>query len=416
MSISGTRGEATFARASCRLGTTARFLLFRGQTLTDQDLIARSAEGSADPRPGRRCRETGRRFVEGLPEIYIVSNVKVNGEPIGSLGDGEAVWHTDMSYLDLPPKASMLYALEMPADRRQHVVLHHVRHLRGAARSRSATASPASRSSTMAPSTAAAMCARASRRPTIRAHSPGAVHPLVCTHPGDRPAHALPRPPPQRLSGQGSSSRDSEALLDELWSVRRPAASSAGSSVWRVGDLVRGTTAAPCIGAMLSILSSRRITRAAPRSRATRGRSDQSAIRLQEVGCDGGDLLTGGVAALSAPLRRVRSSAAKYPDRPIRLVVPLPPGGGYDAVGRPFGPTKMKSVLGTDGRRESGGGGSSARRRCGRPRARTATPSCLAARARTSPRRLLKSQSAVRSAQGSRAGRRTWCCPRLRVS
>jgi taurine dioxygenase len=37
--------------------------------------------------------ENGRRFVEGLPEIYIVSNVKVDGEAIGSLGDGEAVWH-----------------------------------------------------------------------------------------------------------------------------------------------------------------------------------------------------------------------------------------------------------------------------------------------------------------------------------
>ena len=33
---------------------------------------------------------------------------------IGSLGAGEAVWHTDMSYLDDPPKASMLYALEVP--------------------------------------------------------------------------------------------------------------------------------------------------------------------------------------------------------------------------------------------------------------------------------------------------------------
>ena len=52
--------------------------------------------------------------MEGLPEIYIVSNVKVNSEPIGSLGDGEAVWHTDMSYLEVPPKASMLYALEVP--------------------------------------------------------------------------------------------------------------------------------------------------------------------------------------------------------------------------------------------------------------------------------------------------------------
>ena len=58
--------------------------------------------------------ENGRRFVDGKPEIYVVSNVIENGVPIGSLGAGEAVWHTDMSYWTDPPKASMLYALEMP--------------------------------------------------------------------------------------------------------------------------------------------------------------------------------------------------------------------------------------------------------------------------------------------------------------
>src|SRR5262245_18470979 len=87
-------------------------LLFRDQTLSDHDLIAFSRRlGDLDWAP---VQETGRRFVEGLPEIYIVSNVLVNEEPIGSLGDGEAVWHTDMSYLEMPPKASMLYALEVP--------------------------------------------------------------------------------------------------------------------------------------------------------------------------------------------------------------------------------------------------------------------------------------------------------------
>ena len=49
-----------------------------------------------------------------------------NGVAIGSLGAGEAVWHTDMSYLEDPPKASMLYAIEIPPVGRQYRVHQHV--------------------------------------------------------------------------------------------------------------------------------------------------------------------------------------------------------------------------------------------------------------------------------------------------
>ena len=88
-------------------------LLFRGQQLSDDALIAFSRRfGQLDLAP---IQETGRRFVQGVPELYVVSNVVKDGEPIGSLGAGEAVWHTDMSYLPRPPKASALYALEIPA-------------------------------------------------------------------------------------------------------------------------------------------------------------------------------------------------------------------------------------------------------------------------------------------------------------
>jgi len=87
-------------------------LLVRGQHLSDTDLIAFSRHfGALDHAP---IQENGRRFVEGYPEIYVVSNVVEYGVAIGSLGAGEAVWHTDMSYLPDPPKASMLYALEVP--------------------------------------------------------------------------------------------------------------------------------------------------------------------------------------------------------------------------------------------------------------------------------------------------------------
>src|ERR1700758_4000464 len=87
-------------------------LLFRGQQLTDDDLIAFSRRfGDLDWAP---IQETGRRFVDGYPEIYVVSNVIENGVPIGSLGAGEAVWDTDMSYLENPPKPRLWSALEIP--------------------------------------------------------------------------------------------------------------------------------------------------------------------------------------------------------------------------------------------------------------------------------------------------------------
>src|SRR5262245_50673594 len=85
-------------------------LLFRGQRLTDDDLLSFSRGfGELDPPPNQ---EQGRMSPPGYPDIYVVSNVlDEKGQPLGALGAGEAVWHTDMSYLDLPPDASMLYEI-----------------------------------------------------------------------------------------------------------------------------------------------------------------------------------------------------------------------------------------------------------------------------------------------------------------
>jgi tripartite-type tricarboxylate transporter receptor subunit TctC len=72
------------------------------------------------------------------------------------------------------------------------------------------------------------------------------------------------------------------------------------------------------------------------------------------------DLLTGGLAAFSAGRLAPRAAFAQtnYPDRPIRLIIPFPPGGGFDAVGRPWA-EKVKSLLGTIVVENQGGGGSS---------------------------------------------------------
>src|ERR1700750_3468604 len=88
-------------------------ILLRGQKLSDDDLLAFSRRfGELDPPPNQ---ERGRISPPGYPDVYVVSNVlDKKGDPIGALGAGEAVWHTDMSYLDTPPDASMLYSLEIP--------------------------------------------------------------------------------------------------------------------------------------------------------------------------------------------------------------------------------------------------------------------------------------------------------------
>jgi tripartite-type tricarboxylate transporter receptor subunit TctC len=62
-----------------------------------------------------------------------------------------------------------------------------------------------------------------------------------------------------------------------------------------------------------------------------------------------------GGAAVAWPLA---AHTQTYPSRPIRLVVPFPPGGAFDALGRPWA-DKMKPLLGTVVVENIGGGGSS---------------------------------------------------------
>lgn len=89
-------------------------LVFRNQKLSDDHLLGFSRHfGTLDPPPNQGA---GRKSPPGYPDVYVVSNVlDAAGEPIGALGDGEAAWHTDMSYIAQPPDASMLYSLEIPA-------------------------------------------------------------------------------------------------------------------------------------------------------------------------------------------------------------------------------------------------------------------------------------------------------------
>jgi tripartite-type tricarboxylate transporter receptor subunit TctC len=71
------------------------------------------------------------------------------------------------------------------------------------------------------------------------------------------------------------------------------------------------------------------------------------------------DVLALGLAAVAqhGALRRALA-AGNYPERPVRLIIPFPPGGGFDAVGRPWA-DRIKPFLGTVFVENVGGGGSS---------------------------------------------------------
>jgi taurine dioxygenase len=225
--------DSTFA-AITRAWHDHAVLLFRNQSLSDADLIAFSRRfGGLDHAP---VQENGRAFVEGHPELYVVSNVLgADGAPIGSLGAGEAVWHTDMSYLPQPPKASMLFALEIPPtggdtwfssmyaayDRLPDDLKRRIEGLRvkhdGTYNSGGFVRSGVT--PTGDPRT-----------------SPGTFHPLVCRHPetGRRALYLGRR---RNAYIEGLSLAVSDALLDEIWAYATDDA-IAWRHQWRVGDLV----------------------------------------------------------------------------------------------------------------------------------------------------------------------------------
>ena len=208
-------------------------LLFRGQRLGDDDLIAFSRRfGALDWAP---VMENGRRFVDGKPEIYIVSNVVENGVAIGSLGAGEAVWHTDMSYLEDPPMASMLYAIEVPPQGGDtgFCNMYSAYEALPAEVKRRAEGLQIKHDGTY--NSGGYLRAGVTATDDPRS-SPGAVHPLVCTHPesGRRSLYLGRRRNAYLL---GLELAESERLLDLLWQ-HATRDEFTWYNRWRVGDLV----------------------------------------------------------------------------------------------------------------------------------------------------------------------------------
>ena len=208
-------------------------LLFRGQRLSDEDLILFSRRfGALDQAP---VQENGRRFVDGHPEIYVVSNVIEGGIAIGSLGSGEAVWHTDMSYLPDPPKASILYALEVPPTGGEtgFCSMYGAWEALPAALRRRVDGLRIKHDGTYNSGGYVRAGVTVTGDPRT---APGTLHPLVMVHPetGRRGLYLGRR---RNAYVDGMPLDESDALLDELW---RYATADALTwyNHWEVGDLV----------------------------------------------------------------------------------------------------------------------------------------------------------------------------------
>lgn len=208
-------------------------LLFRGQSLSDPALIAFSRRlGDLDFCPPN---DLGRTHIENMPEIVVISNVKENGRKIGSLGSYESIWHTDMSYQDVPPRASLLHSLEVPPTggdtqfSNMYLALERMpgdlrREIQGAFLVHDSTYDSAG--------------TLRKGMPEVKdpSKAPGARHPVIRLHP-DTGREALYLGRRRNSYVIGLTAAASEQLLDRLWAhATRP--EFVWTHRWKVGDLV----------------------------------------------------------------------------------------------------------------------------------------------------------------------------------
>lgn len=86
-------------------------LLFRDQELTIEDQI-RFASYFGEPTITNRSTATPR--PDRDPRILLISNIREDGKPIGSLPDGELQFHSDSAFRQEPLMATLLYSIEVP--------------------------------------------------------------------------------------------------------------------------------------------------------------------------------------------------------------------------------------------------------------------------------------------------------------
>ncbi len=209
-------------------------VLIRNQSIDDNKLKDFSKLfGELDPPAPNPY---GINFLPEHPEINVISNVKNHdGKPIGTLGDGEATWHADMTYLESPPKFGILYAIEVPENQgNTHFANMHrayerlPNHLKKKINDKIIIHDSSHNS--------AGMLRKGYEEVDSPDKTPGARHPAVITNlENNQKRLFLGRRPNAYILGM--TVKESEKLLDEVWHFATNDEIT-WTQKWKVGDLL----------------------------------------------------------------------------------------------------------------------------------------------------------------------------------
>ena len=211
-------------------------VVLRGQNL-DRLALQRFSQyfGPLEAPPASERSARAGAGADDAPNVWLISNVIEDGKPIGSLGAGEAEWHTDMAYLAEPPTASLLYGLEVP-ESGANTCFASMAAAYDKLPAKLQTALEGRRAKHSGAYTSAGELRQGADAVADVTSAPGVEHPVIRRHPETgRKSVFLGR----RRNGYivGMELAQSEALLDETWAFTTQA-EFVYEHVWQAGDLL----------------------------------------------------------------------------------------------------------------------------------------------------------------------------------
>jgi len=210
-------------------------LRIKGQSLTDDQLQNFSRRfGPLEEIPYGKISEAEKRKIKNR-YVTVISNVEVDGKPIGGLGNKEATWHSDMTYIERPPPASILMSIEvpqrggdthfsdqaaaydsLPSDLAKRIEKLSIKH--------------------NAAHTSVGDLRRGFEPITDPRQAPGAIHPIVRQH-DETKRKILYLGRREFAYVVGLDLEESEQLLDEIWGYAA-LKENVWTQIWEIGDVI----------------------------------------------------------------------------------------------------------------------------------------------------------------------------------